>query len=226
MTGSRSISQFLSRRWPVILLVVGVVSVAALLVAIKSYRDRSYVATGQIFVSAAVAPHPTGSGQAFDLERAARLMAEDLRDVAGSRIVASDIVRYLTVHHKGLISVGDALNAVSATNSGSTVSVSASASTASTARAVAERLLTDLSVGRARFVGLPEASRGSVRIVSVPVTSRTATREIVIAFGYRVILGLVVALGLALAWDFLDDSVHDPSDVERFLGVPILARVR
>ena len=202
------------------------VACAAAVVAARSYSERPYIATGQILVIATGVTTPGGSTQAVNLERAARLMAADLREVAQSRIVAGDVARYVNSRGLGPVSPADVSGSVDAAGSGSTVSLSVSATNQLRAIGISRRLLADLSSGRSRFVGVAEARRSIVTIIGPTDVSRQSSREILSTFGLRTLLGLLVAIGLALLWDYLDDTVHGPEDAERYLGAPVLARAR
>jgi len=228
VTGGQALLGFLRRRWPILVTVLLLVVVASAVIAFRDYNQRPYVADGQLFVSAlAVDRSSSGpSGQPLDLERAARLTAEDVRDVGSSAIVAADVARYLRVHGQGNISASRVMRWVSTTSSGSTVTISVTTSSPAQAMLASRRLLADLSVMRARFIGPAESARSSITIISPPSLSRAPTRDILTTFGLRLLLGTLVAVGLALAWDYLEDSVHAPEDVERLLTAPMLARAR
>ena len=57
---------------------------------------------------------------------------------------------------------------------------------------------------------------------TAPVLHRSQTRLNVIA---AVVLGLVVAALGAFAWEYLDDTVKDAGDVERYVALPVLGSV-
>ncbi len=71
-----------------------------------------------------------------------------------------------------------------------------------------------------------DAYKGQVSIVSSPVTHRGAgATGLASEIGLRTLVGLLVGLALAFLLDYLDQSVRGRGEVERDLGLPVLAEV-
>jgi capsular polysaccharide biosynthesis protein len=67
------------------------------------------------------------------------------------------------------------------------------------------------------------AHRTFVKQISAPGVGRTSASHDLLNLALRIILGVLVALGIAFLWDALDPAARDVRDVEASLGVPVLA---
>ena len=193
--------------------------------ALREVRDRNWSASTVLFVSAVpYGPPPTAATGLFSYESEAGRMAQDLSQVATSRDLASNLFASPRLAALGL-SVGTVKNDLGAISTGRTLTVTATAPTAAEANLIDHLAQTQLIAFRARYVGAFEAVRSDVSVISPPAAARSATGHILASWLLRVLLGAVVALAIALVWDYLDDSVHSASDLERCLDAPVLARI-
>lgn len=77
----------------------------------------------------------------------------------------------------------------------------------------------------ARNQGIPTQDRALVSILDRPSAARLVWPQTRIIAGVAALLGLVVGTLLALAIDYLDDTLKTAADVERALGTITLARI-
>lgn len=71
-----------------------------------------------------------------------------------------------------------------------------------------------------------QSQNAQVRIINGPSVGRANTPlGMAIEIGLRTLLGLALGLGLALLLDYVDDRLRDRRELERLLGLPILAEV-
>lgn len=220
-------SGFLRRRWVVLVTIFGLIAIIAAFLALREYTNRPYTSSVQFFVSAV----PSLSGTKLvspgivSYEGEARLAAMDLTDVAQSMAAATDVSNYLRVHHLGYLSPTQVQGIVTVSSSGRVVTISDTRPSAHGARLVADAETFVGTTWRGRYEGGPEARRTDVKLISLPNTVRAATGGIALTLLVRLIVAAIVAFAVALAWDYLDDTVRDPEDLERWLGTPVLARV-
>jgi capsular polysaccharide biosynthesis protein len=71
-----------------------------------------------------------------------------------------------------------------------------------------------------------QSQNAQVRIINGPGVGRANTPlGMAVEIGLRTLLGLALGLGLAFLLDYVDDRLRDRRELERLLGVPILAEV-
>lgn len=92
------------------------------------------------------------------------------------------------------------------------------------AQAAAEALSPDSESGKRYFEQLT-AKDLLVTTVDPPTIVAGPGARSVLDLALRAILGLMAGLALAFVVDYLDESLHDPEEVERLLGVPILGTI-
>lgn len=217
----------LRRRWPVLVLVFAVALVAITFLAVRDYRHRSWTSTAQLFVAPApgLTDQSSSASQLLASEAYARQIARDISKVIVGRRASQHIARYL--HRKGVssISTNGVEQAIGASSSGREVTVTATASSNSDAKAIAGAEVLAGTRWRARFVGGWGSRHSAVRVIGTAQATRASAGHIALTFLVRLILGAVVAIAVALAWDYLDDSIQSTDDLERWLEAPVLARI-
>jgi len=77
----------------------------------------------------------------------------------------------------------------------------------------------------ARNQGIPTQDRAIVSILDRPTPARLVWPQTRVIAGAAGLLGLFVGLLLALAIDYLDDTLKTAADVERTLGMITLGRI-
>jgi capsular polysaccharide biosynthesis protein len=77
----------------------------------------------------------------------------------------------------------------------------------------------------ARNQGIPTQDRAIVSILDRPTPARLVWPQTRVIAGAAVLLGLFVGALLALALDYLDDTLKTAADVERALGTVTLGRI-
>ncbi|MBV9278491.1 MAG: hypothetical protein JOZ41_00270 [Chloroflexi bacterium] len=214
----------LRRRWMLIAAVLVLDVVAAGLLYLRSARHVGYQACQTLYVADVSAPSLVAASASIDPtaqllagESAANFFADDVLDVAQSRMVADYIAARL--HAPPATWEG----AVSGARRDRTVDLCVANPSSSPALAAAQALGTAMTSQRARFVGARMARRTYVGIVSSPSAAPAPTSNQKENLALRLILGAIVAFGLALLWDALDPRVRDIRDAEQAAGVPVLA---
>ncbi len=223
----------LRRRWVLIAAIV----VLDVLLSGFSYRKANQASGYQscltVYVADLSAPSIVAASSSLETtaellagESAANFFADDLLDVAQSRSVAAYISD--DIAPRALIglpnSTFDAINgSVSGSRLDRTVNLCVTNPTRATAAAAATALGIAVTSARAQFVGTKMAKRTFVKIISPPSTGPAPKSKKLLTLAVQVVLGLFVALGLALLWDALDPRVRDRRDLESVLGLPVLA---
>lgn len=216
----------LRRRWIVVATIIGVVALASAVLAIQAYHERQYMGTVELYVS--VVPTPGSAtetaAQLLASETAANYLGDDLLAVAHSNAVARSVSRDLARRHVAYLTPTAVESAVGGGRAGRTLTITASYGTSRVALAMVGSLTEALTTRRAAYVG-PAVARGSyVDVLGRPAVGRVVAGRPLHDFVLRVFLGTVVAVGAAFAWDFLDDTVQNPEQVEASLSAPVLAR--
>jgi len=166
------------------------------------------------------------TGQLLAGETAANFFADDVLDVAQTRSVASYLSSALASRHLSDASVSALAGSVSGSRKDRTVDLCVTNSHRDTALAAAQQLSVAMTTGRARFIGPLVARRVFVKEVSAPAVRPAPSSRNLLNLVLRLMLGVLIALGLALLWDALDRNVRNQRDVEAALRVPVLASTR
>jgi capsular polysaccharide biosynthesis protein len=209
----------LRRRWPLIAAVLLLDVLVSGYLFVKSYRQVGYQGCVTLFVADSSAPSLISApqsalestGQLLAGETAANFFADDELDVARSSLVAS----YVSSHLPGGLpssTTADLTGAVSGSRLDRTVNLCVSNPSAATALAAAHELGKAMSTQRAAFVGKGLAARTFVKVISPATVSRAPASNHLLNLALRLILGLVVAVGLALLWEAVDPRRPVPQE--------------
>lgn len=224
----------LRRRWPLVTGVILLTALASGYSFLKSYRHVGSQACFTLFVADVSAPSlisapPSTLAQAGQLlagETAANFFADDILDVAQSTSVARYAAQRLQPRGLPTTASPDIEGAVSGSRRDRTVNLCVTNPNSASASAIAGAVGTAMTVDRAKFIGAPLARRTFVKVVSPPSVGPAPAGHHLLNLILRLILGTVVALGLALLWDALDPQVRDERDVEQAVGAPVLGTLR
>lgn len=222
--------EVLRRRWLVVAVVLLLDVLASGYLFARSYRHAGYQACLTLYVSDASAPSlilaPSTTlqtaGQLLEGETAANFFADDILDVAQSQHVAAYVSRLLQQRHLPSTATGDINGAVSGSRRDRTVNLCASNPNQASALAVAGGLARAMTAHRARFVGTGMARRTFVTVISDPSSAPVSSRRELLNLALRIILGALVALGLAFLWDAADPTIRNRRELARELGVPVV----
>ena len=220
------------RRWHIIALVL----ILDLLVSgysyEKSHKAAGFVGCTTLFVADVSAPSMINAPSTDTLaqllagESAANFFGDDIDDVAQSQHVAAFISAQLAPLHLPNTSEGDINGSVTASRVDRTLHLCVTNPNSASALAAAQVLGRAMSVDRGLFVGRALARRTFVNVISNASVGPASSTHALLNLALRLILGVLVAAGLALLWDALDPRVRDARDVESALGVPVLADLR
>lgn len=229
----RSYLAILVRRWWIIALILLLDIVVSGYQFAKSYKSAGQQSCLTLYVadvsaSSLISAPPTAlqaEGQLLAGETAANFFADDLLDVAQSKKVADYVSRQIGGRNLPNSAPSNLEGSVSGSRRDRTVDLCVGNPTASTAQAAAQSLAMAMTTARAQFVGGAMAKRTFVSVVSQPTVSAVPKSHQLVNLALRLVLGLAAALGVALLWDALDPTVRDEADVEKALGVQLLARL-
>jgi capsular polysaccharide biosynthesis protein len=219
------------RRWWIIALIVGFSLLLGGYSFLKSYRSAGYQGCVTLYVADVSAPTQINApsstletaGQLLAGETAANFFGDDILDVAQSADVARYVGKQLAPKHLPDSAVENIQGTVSGSRLDRTVNLCVANANATSALAAAQVLGTAMTSARADFIGAKMARRTFVKVISPASVAPVSKSRSLLNLALRIVLGLLVALGLALLWDAMDPTVRDRRDVESALGVPLLA---
>lgn len=218
------------RRWLLILAVIVLDLLLSGFLYQRANRAAGYQSCLTVYVADTSAPSVVAASsdlqQSAELlagESAANFFADDLLDIAQSRSVASYVHTKLAPRHLPNSSFDQINGSVSGGRQDRTVNLCVTNPSSITAGASAASLGQAVTADRAKFVGRWMAKRTFVNEISPPSTSLAPTSKHLLTLLLQLILGVFVALAIALLWDALDPRVRDRRDLEHTLGLPVLA---
>ncbi len=206
----------LRRRWWIVAIVVLIdVLVSGYLFA-KSYRHIGSQACLTLYVSDIGAPSlvavPTDLldtvGQQLAGETAANFFADDILDISQGGQIASFMGSH--VARLGLPNAAPGDLSVSGSRKDRTVTLCVNNPSASSALAAGNALAAAWTSERTRFMG-SIGKRVDVMVITQPSVGSAPVSHGLVSLALRLILGLIVAVGLALLWDALDPARRAPS---------------
>ncbi len=217
----------LRRRWWIVALVLVLDILVSGYSFVKSYRHVGYQSCLMLYVadvgapSLIAAPSDTldTAGQLLAGETAANFYADDILDVSQSGTVASFVSARIA--HLHLPSTAPADIVVSGSRKDRTVNLCVSNPNSASALAAGQALGYAMTTARSRFMG-PVAKRTYVHIITLPTVGAAPAGTHLVSLALRLILGVIVALGLALLWDALAPARRprlDPRDEPAGQGV-------
>lgn len=210
----------LRRRWWIVALILVIDILASGYSFAKSYRHVGYQSCLMLYVADVGAPSlisaPSDTldtaGQLLAGETAANFYADDILDVSQSGTVASFVSSRIASRH--LPSTAPADIAVSGSRKDRTVTLCVSNPNSASALAAGQALGYAMTSARSDFMG-PVAKRTYVHIITLPSVGAAPAGTHLVSLALRLVLGLIVALGVALLWDALDPrrgTGNDPQD--------------
>jgi capsular polysaccharide biosynthesis protein len=223
------------RRWAIIAAIILLDIVASGLLYARANKAAGFQSCLTIYVADTSAPTTvaassdlSASAELLAGESAANFFADDLNDVAQSRSVArwiSDRLRGSYSLQTGPITTDyvHVNGSISGSRQDRTDSLCVTNPVEISATEVAAALGTAMTSARTQFVGKVMAKRTFVKVISPPQTGPAPKSTKRLQLALQIILGILVAGGIALLWDALDPRVRDRHDLETALGVPLLA---
>ncbi|HLJ69655.1 MAG TPA: hypothetical protein VKX16_20040 [Chloroflexota bacterium] len=229
MVGLAPYIAILRRRWPILVAIIALDVLVSGYLYRKAHNAAGFQACTTLYVADVTAPgmvsaaDTNATAQLLAGESAANFFGDDINDVAQSQHVAAYVSARLAPRHLPNTSPSDIDGAVSASRLDRTLHLCVSNAYSTSALAAAQVLGTAMTSDRALFVGKAMAKRTFVNVISDASVGPASSSHALLNFGLRVILGVLLAIGLGLMWDALDPRVRDKRDLERTLGVPVLA---
>jgi capsular polysaccharide biosynthesis protein len=223
------------RRWAIIAAIILLDIVASGLLYARANKVAGFQSCLTIYVADTSAPTTvaassdlSASAELLAGESAANFFADDLDDVAQSRSVAKWISQKLYPRtavglNASSISYSQVNGSISGGRQDRTDALCVTNPKETSATLIARQLGIAMTTDRAQFVGKAMAKRTFVKVISPPQTGPAPKSTKRLQLALQIILGILVAGGVALLWDALDPRVRDRHDLEAALGVPLLA---
>jgi capsular polysaccharide biosynthesis protein len=214
----------LQRRWQIIALTTAIVALVAGLLTLRG--PRSYESTVRLAVSVYANSASDAAPYAYFADYyawlASEYLADDLSEVIKSDAFAADVSAYLNEE----VSKATFREIVRPRKTHRILEVTVQAGNPESARRIAAAVV---DVTRAKGSNyLAQIRQGGAQIASIDTpTARAATTTTsqLTDIGLRVAFGLLFGLFLAFLVDYLDTRFRTAGEVERVLGIPVLAEI-
>lgn len=222
----RAYISILRRFWPLLLLLPLLTGGLSLLLTVS--RPPTYQATARLLVTQAPLPGATDASLA-DLADGAtwansEYILDDLPAVLTSSSFAADVLPRLAAagYSLDLAAIRAGLRVEVSHRS---VTLRATATTASAAVALAETAVMVLRQGGLRYWGRTPAGGLWVAELDPPSAAirLDGPRTLISEVGLRIALALAAAIGIAMFIHYLDDRLRSPQQAEEWVGVAVLA---
>jgi capsular polysaccharide biosynthesis protein len=213
----REYGRVLGRRWPVIAVVVGLVLIVSLLTyraPAPVYRASMRFAIG--IEGSASAPSESGEGRS-DTWLASEYLADDLAEV----MKGGDFARRIGDQVGFAVPAG----AIMAMREHRILSVSIDWPDQEQLRAIAEAVGAAVQNAGQEYFPQLEGTQAKAILIDGPglgAVGRSLRQKLDLPL--RLLIALVAGVALAFAWDYLDDTVRDRSEVES-LGVSVVGEI-
>jgi capsular polysaccharide biosynthesis protein len=218
----RLLWRILLRRWWIVVAPVVVV----LVFVVVTYRPPP--TTYQVVMRFSAGTLPAGLSEEYDRYYpwlTSEYIANGLADVAEAGVFAQEVARRAA---QGGVAVDAAAvrGAIVTDNAQSIMVVYFTWPDCEQARALAWAVADELSQNGSAYFPQLDWLDPAVRLLDepAPVALPPSLRAQLLGPVVRLGLALAVGIGLALAWHYLDPTVHEPGELEA-LGIPVLARI-
>lgn len=222
----RAYITILRRFWPLLLLLPLLTGGLSTLLVMN--RPPTYQAITRLLVTQAPLPGATDASLA-DLADGAtwansEYILDDLPAVITSRSFAADVLPQLAATGQSL-DLAAIRAGLRVEVSHRSVTLSATATTAEAAVALAQTAVTVLRQGGLRYWGRTPAGGLWVAELDPPgVAIRLdGPRTLISEVGLRIALALAAAIGIAMFVHYIDDRLRSPQQAEEWIGVAVLA---
>lgn len=217
--------EMVRRRWWLVVLT----TLAALLVAgLLAYRGASaYKATVRLAVSVPVpADCLAGQQREYDCNYyawlASEYLADDLGELVRSRAFAEDVGALLGEPFDPK-SISDV---VRTRKTHRILSITVTANTFDRAQRLGDAIVEALRLNSGKYLAQLATQSGQIVVIDPPQTQRgEGPAAVALEIGLRTLLGLLFGLALVFALDYFDPTIRSERDVERTLGLPVLAAI-
>lgn len=215
----------LRRRWYIVLLTTAIVGLIGAALTVRG--PRSYESTVRLAISIATNKSaddnsPYRHFADYYAWLASEYLADDLSEIIKSDAFAADVAAYLNED----VGRSQFREVVRARKTHRLLEVTVQAGTPDSARRIASSVAEVVKSQGAKY--LAQLEQGGAKIVAIDTpTARpaTTTGSQILDIGLRAAFGLLFGIFLAFAADYLDPRFRTAREVERALGVPVLAEI-
>jgi capsular polysaccharide biosynthesis protein len=214
----------LGRRWQIIALATAVVTIIAAALTVRGPRSYESSVRLAISISAVNAGDPAPYSYFADYYAwlASEYLADDLSEIIKSDAFAADVATYLNEE----VSRSQFREVVRPRKTHRLLEVTVQAGSPDAVRRIAGALVEVVRTQGPKY--LAQMDQGGAKIVAIDTpTARAATTtgSQLFDIALRASFGLLFGLFLAYLIDFLDTRFRTAREVERVLGVPVLAEI-
>jgi capsular polysaccharide biosynthesis protein len=221
--------RILQRSWP---LVAGLPLLVALLtLGVALAAAPRYVLTASILVTQR--PIPTGGAPTilpnqdnWNSWAASEYIVDDILQLVRTRAFANDVAAWLQTQHGLQLDAGHIQRGIAAERKHRTVYLEVTADRADQARLIAEGAVAMLGQKGLAYWHRDESASLAVAPVDMPDRAAPVRGLFGLVFdvALRTLLALILAIGLAFLRHYLDQSLHDRSEVEA-LGLEVVGTI-
>jgi capsular polysaccharide biosynthesis protein len=193
-----------------------------------AYRGASaYKATVRLAVSVPVpADCLAGQQREYDCNYyawlASEYLADDLGELVRSRAFAEDVGALLGEPFDPK-SISDV---VRTRKTHRILSITVTANTFDRAQRLGDAIVEALRLNSGKYLAQLATQSGQIVVIDPPQTQRgEGPAAVALEIGLRTLLGLLFGLALVFALDYFDPTIRSERDVERTLGLPVLAAI-
>jgi capsular polysaccharide biosynthesis protein len=214
----------IKRRWQIVVITTAVVALIA--TALTMRGPRSYESSVRLGVSISTVHAGDSAPYSYFADYyawlASEYLADDLSEIIKSDAFAADVAAHLNEE----VTRSQFREVVRPRKTHRLLEVTVQAGSPDAARRIAGALVEVIRTQGSKY--LAQLDQGSARIVAIDTpTARAATTtgSQFLDIGLRVAFGLLFGFFLAFLVDFLDTRFRTAREVERVLGVPVLAEI-
>jgi capsular polysaccharide biosynthesis protein len=218
------------RRW---WLPVGVMLVALLASTVVGIRGASAFKTDMRLAVSTIPVQDPNAERYFDPTYYSNLdseyLADDMSEFMTSRAFADEVHRELASSDTPMdVDIDTIMTATRAKKTHRFIDITITTPTFEQGSAIAasiSRILSDPN-HVAQYLTALTAYRTQMQIVTPPVTHRAnSVFGLISEIGLRALIGLLIGVGLAFLFDYLDPSVRTREEAERLLSLPVLGEI-
>jgi capsular polysaccharide biosynthesis protein len=212
------------RRWWLILAITGIAAVLGIFWSVS--QPQIYTASARVVISQIPAA-PTDAYYNYDHYYnwlSSEYVLDDYTVILKSQVFATDVAKRLS-SMQPMPSDGAIAGALSVSRENRIMTIDVSWSTPEGAKSLANAAADTVVENRMKYYGRPGTDDISANVIDYAAGASSSSSKKLFNLALAVVLGLAAGLFLAFMADYLDDSIRDRSDVENYLGLPVVGAI-